>query len=345
MRRLLVGSNKVYQVRPSFMMPYQIGKTAKVEEGLYMYISGCSFEAVVHNHGRNAMYWWRAFASLGRNSLVGTTIKSAAKLPRHLLADEKHTQWYDQKVYLATTIAEGVILGAALSEGADAKSLSQVYSEFEEETQDVDAEYFPKTINTDGWNGTKNAWQTVFGGMAGLLLCFLHGALKIRNVCRRWERKKELMKKVWDCYHAKTLSSFSQRIRRLREWCQEEEEAIPESIQDKVLALCERSEEYKLGYWHQEAHRTSNMLDRLMDWQDRFLYRMRYLHSKMLDGTGRLLVRAMALAWNFHPFCRKTGRHSPFDDLNGFVYHSDWLDNMMIAASLGGRRYAIHKIR
>ena len=37
------------------------------------------------------MYWYPIYVSLGRASLVGTTVKEAQKLPQHLLADEKHT--------------------------------------------------------------------------------------------------------------------------------------------------------------------------------------------------------------------------------------------------------------
>ena len=37
------------------------------------------------------MYWHRLECSLGRSSLVGTTVKAADRLPRHLVADEKHT--------------------------------------------------------------------------------------------------------------------------------------------------------------------------------------------------------------------------------------------------------------
>jgi len=45
----------------------------------------------------------------------------------------------------------------------------------------------------------------------------------------------------------------------------------------------------------------------------------------------------MALVWNFHPYCKKVKRHSPFEDINDFVYHQNWLENMMIAASCGYR--------
>jgi len=115
MRRIRVAGHAVYQVRPSFVMPYQVGFTAEVEKGLYMYFSGASFDQVVHNHGHDELYWYRAMISLGRNDLVGTTVKNPEYLPEHLLADEKHTQWYKEPVYLATTVGDGCFLGAALA--------------------------------------------------------------------------------------------------------------------------------------------------------------------------------------------------------------------------------------
>ncbi|MBI3428348.1 MAG: hypothetical protein HY011_35960, partial [Acidobacteria bacterium] len=60
-------------------------------------------------------------------------------------------------------------------------------------------------------------------------------------------------------------------------------------------------------------------------------------------ATARLALRALALQWNFHPYSaslrrRDPTRHSPFAALNGFVYHQNWLHNLLIAASLGGHR-------
>ena len=60
------------------------------------------------------------------------------------------------------------------------------------------------------------------------------------------------------------------------------------------------------------------------------------------DAT-RLAMRAMALEWNFHPYGARTRRNdptrcSPFHDLNGFEYHPNWLHNLLIASSMGGRK-------
>ena len=48
----------------------------------------------------------------------------------------------------------------------------------------VKADYAPQTVNTDGWFATRNAFRTLFPSIA-LVLCFLHGFLKIRNRCRQ----------------------------------------------------------------------------------------------------------------------------------------------------------------
>ncbi len=73
----------------------------------------------------------------------------------------------------------------------------------------------------------------------------------------------------------------------------------------------------------------------------RLLYAMQYFHGT--TESACLYVRAMALVWNFHPYGQKTQdkygpRASPFQQLNGFRYHDNWLENMMIAASLRGQR-------
>ena len=56
MRRLKLKANEiVYQVRPSFMMPYMIGETAEVEKGLYLLRWGVPFEALAYVFGRDPM--------------------------------------------------------------------------------------------------------------------------------------------------------------------------------------------------------------------------------------------------------------------------------------------------
>jgi hypothetical protein len=57
--------------------------------------------------------------------------------------------------------------------------------------------------------------------------------------------------------------------------------------------------------------------------------------------SARTQMLARALIWNFHPYGQRTKqahpeRHSPFAELNGFVYHENWLHNLLIAGSMNG---------
>jgi hypothetical protein len=50
---------------------------------------------------------------------MGTAVQAAERLPRHLVADEKHTTLAGEKVFLAATAGGGCCLGMALAETAD----------------------------------------------------------------------------------------------------------------------------------------------------------------------------------------------------------------------------------
>ena len=339
-RRIKLNANdEQYQIRPSFMMPYMIGSTEEVEKALYYRRWGVPFDALAYGFGRNPMYWYRAYVSLGRSSLVGTTIKAADHLPAHVLADEKHSRRQGGKAYIPTTVAQECILGAEVVESASEKALKQGYQVFQEEARELRADYSPETVNTDGWEPTQNAWKALFP-LITVLLCFLHFVLSIKNRCRSDKGLLgQLQDQVWHLYHAPTRASFAQRLRRFREWVSPREMAT--TVKEKVLDLCAHAADFKKAFDHPGAYRTSNALDRLMDYQDRLLYTMQYFHGTRESAS--LYVRAMALVWNFHPYGQKTQdkygpRASPFQQLNGFRYHDNWLENMMIAASLNGQR-------
>lgn len=339
-RRIKLKANEEqYQIRPSFMMPYMIGPTPEVEKALYYRRWGVPFDALPHAFGHTPMYWYRAYVSLGRCSLVGTTIKDPDLLPAHVLADEKHSRRQGEKVYIPTTVAQECILGAEVVESAGEADLKKGYQVFRDEARNLQPDYSPDTVNTDGWDATQNAWKALFP-LITILLCFLHFVLNIKNRCRSDKNLLNLLQdKIWSVYHAENRASFAQRLRRLREWASPQEMAL--TVKEKVLDLCAHAADFKKAFDHPGAYRTSNALDRLMDYQDRLLYTMQYFHGTAESAC--LYVRAMALAWNFHPYGQKTqrkygSRASPFQQLNGFGYHDNWLENMMIAASLNGQR-------
>jgi hypothetical protein len=340
LRRIaLKATAGVFLVRPSFLLPYMVGRTEAVEKALYLRHWGVPFDALVYVFGRDAIYWYRAEMALGRPAIVGRTVKQPEQLPAHVLADEKHTWALGHEVYVATTVGGGCILGATVTAAASADALEAAYGEFAEEARALSPTYSPQTVCTDGWEGTQSAWRRLVPTVC-IILCFLHSVLKIAERCGRDRAMRRLvLGRVWAVYDACTRAQFSQRLRRLREWATV---GLPEgALRQMVLKLCGKGPQFARAYRFPGAHRTSNALDRLMNHQDRRLYAMRYLHGT--PDAARLAVRAMALQWNFHPYGARTRRddptrRSPFHDLNGFEYHPNWLHNLLIASSMGGRK-------
>jgi hypothetical protein len=149
------GKRQVFSVAPCFVLPYMTGYTDEVEKALFLYEKfGAPFWGLTYVFGRNDMYWYRLTQNLGRNSIVGTTIKEPDKLPAHLLADEKHTDLNGQKAYIALTVAQDCVLGASMSTAADEKQLTEAYRHFKAEAQQLQPNYHPQTVNTDGWTAT-----------------------------------------------------------------------------------------------------------------------------------------------------------------------------------------------
>lgn len=214
-RRIKLRDGISYSIRPSFLMPYMTGRTDDVQGPLFLRKFGVPYWALTHVFGHNPMYWYRLEIGLGRNSIVGTTVRHTA-LPEHLLADEHHQPRDGEKNYIATTVGGGCCLGAAVAETAGTEELKDAYAVFCEEARNVNPEYAPKTVNTDGWKGTKAAWRVLFPAIA-IVQCFLHGWLKIRDRAKHLgELFPEISQRVWDAYHAPDRRSFSQRIRALR---------------------------------------------------------------------------------------------------------------------------------
>jgi hypothetical protein len=295
--------------------------------------------ALTEIFGRSPMHWHRLERSLGRSSLVGTTVRRAESLPRHLVADEKHTTLDGRKVYLAATAGGGCCLGMALAESAGADDLTEAYGVFREEARRLDPEYRPETVNTDGWPATQAAWRALFKGIT-LILCFLHSFLKIRERAKHLgETFDALRERAWDAYHAPDARTFSQRLRRLREWS--EAHVDKPVVREKVRALCEKRAAFVVAYSHPGCHRTSNAVDRLLRRLDHHLFCTQHLHGSTRAAEQGL--RGWALINNFAPSCPETvrespGLRSPAERLNGMRYHPEWLQNLLVSASLGGYR-------
>lgn len=195
LRRIqLLRNGEVYQLRPDFIMPYMIGQTDAVEKALYLRRYGVPYTALAYVFGRDAMYWYRAEQSLGKFSLVGTTVKVAEQMPVNLVADEKHSWLLGERVYLPTTVARECILGVDIVQTASTEELTEGDRPFRDEALNLTLDYQPQTVNTDGWQETQTAWKQLFPRIT-IVLCFLHSVLGFQQHLRR---SRDLLRVIQD---------------------------------------------------------------------------------------------------------------------------------------------------
>jgi hypothetical protein len=334
LRKVVTADGSSYWLRPSFMTSYMTGTVDELAYPLLLAAHGVPPWLLAIGFGRGEMYWHRLVERLGRSSLVGTTVRDPAQLPEHLAADEHHADWAGRKGYVATTVGGGCILGVALTSAADDDHLREAYGAFAAEASDVAPGYAPETVNVDGWAATRNAFRALFPTIA-VVLCFLHGFLKVRNRCRK---AGELHRRIWEVYRAATAEQFRRLAGELQRWCVAQSWTAP--VREALTTLWAKTESYAVAYAHPGCHRTSNAVDRPMNRLCRLMYAGRGLHGH--QGSSELRLRGWALLLNFRPYAPRTNvtrsHESPAHRLNGKRYHEHWLHNLMASTSLMGFR-------
>jgi len=328
--------DEAWSVLPSFMMPYMTGYTEEVARALYLRKWGIPYEGLVYVFGRDENYWYRMETRFGRLNIVATTVKTA-EIPVDLLADEHHSKINGDKVAIATTVTNGVVLGAEVCSGFTKDELKAGYEVFAMEAKSVEPEYVPSTVNTDGYAATIGAWLALFP-TAILLRCFLHAWLRIRDRSKTLANFFELGEKVWDVYYSTTRRMMSQRIRRLRDWAMKNVSGV---VLEKTLDLCDKQAEWSLWYDHENAYTTSNELDRLMRSQNRYFDRGQHFHGTLESANER--SRAWAVLHNYWDWGKKTrkaneGYRCPAERLNKKRYADCWLENLLVATSAVTKR-------
>jgi hypothetical protein len=80
-RIYLPKTAEAYQLRPDFVTPYMSETAETAAKALYLKHHGISYEGIAYVMGRSEMHWYRLTQALGRASIVGSTVKTAAALP------------------------------------------------------------------------------------------------------------------------------------------------------------------------------------------------------------------------------------------------------------------------
>lgn len=330
------GEQQVLTIGSSDIMPYMTGYTEAVEKALFLRRFGVPFWGLTYVFGHNDDYWYNLVGRFGRYEIVGTVVKESDRLPQELLADEKHVHFNGEKGYIATTVGAECVLGASLALAADAEALTAAYGYFKDEAQHLNPDYQPQSVNTDGWFATQNAWQALFTTIT-VMQCFLHAFLKIRDRAKRRFKSiySDIQQQVWDIYHAADRQTFFRLMADFEAWANQ---ALTGPALDAVHKLCAKADQFALTFDYPSAYRTSNMIDRHMIPLDRWLFASRHFHGHW--RSAELHIRAWVLFHDFMPFSPRAKIRqraiSPAHHLNGFVYHENWLHNLLISTSCAG---------
>ena len=229
-------------------------------------------------------------------------------------------------------------MGASLSFTADAPGLTEAYGHFQQEAQGLDPDYILQTVNTDGWQATQLAWQTLFTTI-NIIQCFLHAFPKVRACSKRLGHTfTEIKDQVWLIYHAVSRSDFRQKVSQLQTWTRTHADHLTVPVIQAIDKLCTKADSFMLAFDYPAAYRTSNMIDRHMEPLARWLDSTRYFHGHWL--SAELHIRSWALLHNFWPYCPRAKVHqlfqSPAHKFNAFLYRDNWLENLLVATSLQG---------
>ena len=128
-------------------------------------------------------------------------------------------------------------------------------------------------------------------------------------------------------------------MRRLHEWVKKID--APNVMIKPIEKLRLNIKAFSNAYDFQGSLRTSNMIDRLMQRMDHHLFSTQYFHGTV--DSAELNIRGWALINNFAPSNPLTvkkydGLQSPAERINRSRYHKNWLENLLISASLRGYR-------
>jgi transposase-like protein len=201
-------------------------------------------------------------------------------------AEEKITWLAGTEVVVPTTVGGGCVLGISLAEQTDSASLQAAYGEFVTEASAVFPTYRVRSVCTDGFQATRDAWRRLVPQLI-LVLCFLHSILKLTERCRG-PLRRQVLDRAWTVYHAVTKAQFSQRLRRLAQWART---SLDGSLALRVEKMVRHRQDFTPAYDCPQAARTTNAVDRVHNHLDCTLYAIHYCHGHQESARRTVRVR------------------------------------------------------
>jgi hypothetical protein len=124
------------------------------------------------------MALYRLVCAFGHHSLVTVLTRCDLPLPAYFLADEKHSRYRTNKVYLPTIVCGRVLWHLGYTKAASTAAFTQSYRAFQQAALQQEPSYRVRGILTDGFDSTTNSMRTLFPGVR-LGICLRHAINKL----------------------------------------------------------------------------------------------------------------------------------------------------------------------
>jgi hypothetical protein len=283
---------------------------------------------------------YRLVCAFGRASLVTVLTRCQLPLPRHFLADEKHSHCLTEKVYLPTIVQGRVIWHLGYTEDKSALAFEASYGQFQQTSQALDPDYQPEGILTDGFESTRKSLRNLFPSTA-LGNCLRHATHRVGSKLKSVTQtvRETFSQQFYDLFEERTelkenkVRSVGQKLRhftrkvtdvagqengeRIRQWIARKKQGWYVLLRDPQLPAI------------------STLLDQAHNALDRKLFMMKGFHHP--HGNQRQFLIGLAFLYNFVPYQRRAKNAGKCGVAveGGILPSDDWLLNLQILTSGG----------
>src|SRR6266700_4169434 len=168
----------VFTVRPHLVLRYRQMRPEVARDALLATHGGLSLELCAVLYHISPMALSRLVCAFGHHSLVTVLTRCGLPLPVYFLADEKHSTYLTEKVYLPTIVRGRVLWHLGYTEDASATAFTASYEAFQRAALHQKPTYRVRGILTDGFDSTVKSMRTLFPG-ARLGNCLRHALNKL----------------------------------------------------------------------------------------------------------------------------------------------------------------------
>jgi hypothetical protein len=332
----------VFTVLPHFVLRYRRMSPDVARQALIATHGGLSLEWCATLCHISPMALYRLICALGQHSLVTVLVKCHLPLPTYILADEKHSRCFTERVYLPTIVSGRVIWHLGYSASKSAAAFTQSYGAFQRVALDHEPSYQVKGALTDGFDSTVSSMRTLFPGVR-LGFCLRHALNKLPDklvgvsASVRLGLRSKFHALLHRCRQRKSLRVVALG-QRLRHFANRIDTTVGEVHGKRVRHWFE---DKKAGWYavleDPQMPAMSTMLDQAHNAMDRKLFSMKGFHHP--DGHQAAFLTGLAHLYNLIPYQRRAlnAGKCGVEVEGGRVPTSDWMLNLQILTSGGFR--------